>query len=146
MNAETILQIVRNATGVSHTIDSLEAYDLGGVDCPECGNTGYLIERGPGLLDFHTRECPCMNVRRSMRTIRNSGMSDMLTRYTLDSFETPDKERLEIKKTAIRFIEANEGWFFIGGRSGIGKTHICTAICNELIKQGKRTLYMKAPS
>ena len=26
-------------------------------------------------------------------------------------------------------------WFYIGGAVGSGKTHICTAICNELLKK-----------
>lgn len=83
-----------------------------------------------------------MNTRRSLRAIRYSGMADMLDRYTLDSFETPDDERRSIKQAATDFVKAGEGWFYIAGRSGSGKTHICTAICGELIRRGYQTLYM----
>lgn len=142
MDAQAILRCVGSGTGTSNTTKSLEAYDLGGVDCPLCGNTGQRIVKGEGLLDVRVFECECMNVRRSLRTIRNSGMSDMLERYTLDNYLTPDAERRAIKQSAEEFIKAPEGWYYIAGRSGSGKTHICTAICGELIRRGKRTLYM----
>ena len=33
-------------------------------------------------------------------------------------------------------------WFYIGGQSGIGKSHLCTAIAGYYIKQGKDVRYM----
>ena len=143
MNVQAVLQTIGQGAEPSATTETLEAYDLGGVDCPLCGNTGQIMEKGPGgLLDVHVFECSCMNTRRSLRAIRHSGMADMLDRYTLESYQTPDTERRAIKQAAIDFIRAPEGWFYIDGRSGSGKTHICTAICGELIKQGKRVAYM----
>lgn len=142
MERQEILQTIGSGERASDTTDySLETFGLGGVDCPYCGNTGQIVERGQGI-EIRARECVCMNARRSMRAIRESGMSDMLRRYTLDNYQTPDSERLSIKKKAREYIDAPEGWFYIDGRSGSGKTHICTAICGELIKRGKRVLYM----
>jgi hypothetical protein len=34
-------------------------------------------------------------------------------------------------------------WFYIGGNPGSGKTHICTAICGELLKKNKGVRYMQ---
>jgi DNA replication protein DnaC len=92
--------------------------------------------------ELKARECVCMNQRRSLRAIRQSGMMDLLNRYTLESYQTPDKECRETKQAALDFIAADSGWFFISGESGSGKTHICTAICRELIKHGSRVLFM----
>ena len=128
-------------SGVSVTTTSLEDYDLGGVDCPICQNRGYLMYTKDGY-DF-SRECDCMAKRRSMRRIRKSGMEDMLARYTFDAYETPDKSRENIKAAAERFCDADTGWFYISGRSGSGKTHICTAVCSRLIERGKETYYMR---
>lgn len=84
-----------------------------------------------------------MAKRRSLRRIRNSGMSDMLSRYSFDSYETPDATRTCIKMVAERFCEADKGWFYISGKSGSGKTHICTAICARMIERGSEVYYMR---
>lgn len=121
-------------------LETLDDYGLGGVDCEICGNTGYILIKNNGEL--FTRECPCMKKRRSLRSIRKSGISDMLSRYTFENYETPDEKREKIKKIAENYVNQDTGWFFIAGKSGSGKTHICTAICKALIEQGKEVKYM----
>lgn len=124
------------------TSETLDDYGLGGVDCPICENRGYVVTKRDGF-DFSTRECECMAKRRSLRCIRNSGMEDMLKRYTFQSYETPDAARVRVKLAAEKFAEADTGWFYIAGQSGSGKTHICTAICEALIERGKEVYYMR---
>lgn len=121
--------------------ETLAEYDLGGVDCPLCNNTGTIIERGPGLLELHAYECACMRERRSLRSLRKAGMEDMATRYTMDAYQTDTGLRAKIKRIAQEFIAADKGWFFIAGRSGSGKTHICTAICIGLMQQKSSEIY-----
>lgn len=112
-------------------VETLDDYGLGGVDCPICNNTGHLLYRKDGIT--YAKECECMNKRRFLRRVKKSGMDDMLSRYTFDLYETPTAEWADIKQTAEAFCEAENGWFFICGQSGSGKTHICTAICSKLI-------------
>lgn len=123
------------------TSETLADFGLGGVDCPICQNRGYLMYKKDGY--DYTKECECMAKRRSLRRIRKSGMSDMLSRYTFEAYETPDATRTCIKMVAERFCKADSGWFYISGRSGSGKTHICTAICSRFIESGKEVYYMK---
>lgn len=118
--------------------DTLEDYDLGGYNCDKCGNTGTLIREENGYL--FSSECDCMKIRRSLRRIRNSGMTDMLVRYTFGNYEET-KDNKEIKSLAKRFVN-DGGWWYIAGQSGSGKTHICTAICSEIIKSGVEVYYM----
>ena len=43
----------------------------------------------------------------------------------------------------MNYLVRGDGkWFIISGNSGTGKTHLCTAICGELIKAGKEVRYM----
>lgn len=141
MNKDEILSLIGRAGSTSITTETLEDYGLGGVDCQVCGNKGYIAKIGEdGVL--RTRECACMNTRRSLRAIRSSGMADMLERYSIDNYQTPSAEYASIKDAALDFISSPTGWFFICGQSGSGKTHICTGICSEFIKRGKRTAYM----
>lgn len=124
------------------TIETLDDYDLGGVDCEICGNKGYLVKTGDNG-ELLTSECVCMAKRRSMRRIRKSGISDMLTRYTFKNYDDSDDVRKSIKQTAICYANADSGWFYIAGQPGSGKTHICTAICARLIDRGKDVYYMR---
>lgn len=119
----------------------MEDHGLGGVDCPICNNSGYIITVKDGYRT--ARECECLAKRRSLRRIRLSGMSDMLERYSFQTYQTPDASRVRVKVTAEKFSDADEGWFFIAGQSGSGKTHICTAICSTLIDKGKEVYYMR---
>lgn len=127
------------ASGISNVqIETLKEYDLDGYNCQKCGNTGNIIRQENGVL--YSSECDCMKIRRSMRRIRNSGMTDMLTRYTFTNYEETEETK-KVKKLAQKFIE-DDGWWYISGRSGSGKTHICTAICSEIIKKGIEVYYM----
>ena len=131
---------VKNGTYDTITSESLDDFDLGGVDCPVCQNKGYLLYSKDGY--DYTKECECMNKRRFLRRIRKSGLCDMLRRYTFDSYETTDAARQKVKDAAERFCDADAGWFYIAGQSGSGKTHICTAICSRLIEKGCDVYYM----
>ena len=119
----------------------LDFYDLGGVDCPECGNSGMITRVGEdGAL--YSRNCRCMKKRIALRRIRNSGMGDLMKRYSFRSYRADTPEREKILRLAHRFAAEDAGWFYIFGQSGSGKSHICTAICGSLIEQGKDVYYM----
>lgn len=125
--------------------NSLEAYGLGAIDCQLCGNTGWINEvvtTPSGYWDIVSHECQCMKTRRSYRSMKKAGLVGIIDRYTLDRYISDTEHRRSVKDAARRYIEASEGWFFIGGQSGSGKTHICTAISWELVKQGCEMLYM----
>lgn len=124
-----------SSTSAMTSNETLASYDLGGVDCQRCGNTGQIVDRGPGLLELHVYECPCMYRRRSLRSLRKAGMADMAARYTFDSYKTDTPLREKIKRLAQEFVKAERGWFFIAGQSGSGKTHICTAISTGLMEE-----------
>lgn len=115
---------------------------LTGYDCPLCKNRGYTVEiRGNNLVNV---ECSCMAKRRSIRRIEKSGMEDLLKECTFDSFWR-QKEPWQVSMKKIAMDYAKRGlwkWFSACGSVGSGKTHICTAICGELINAGVDVRYM----
>ena len=123
------------------TMEGLDDYGLGGVDCELCGNTGYIVRKNEDGVVV-SKECKCMAQRRSMRKIRECGMLDMIDRYTFESYKTPDKEREKIKEGVKRFSDGDDGWMYVFGCSGSGKTHLCTAACVKLIARGIEVYYM----
>lgn len=120
--------------------ENLKECGLDTYDCPVCNNTGEILYEKNGM--WYGRECECMNRRRSIRRITTSGMTDLLDRYTFANYETPDENRAVIKARAMAYCEDKAGWFYFGGRSGSGKTHLCTAICGELIRVGMNVRYV----
>lgn len=102
-----------------------------GIDCPDCMNRGfyyrYAEEHGPVMV-----RCHCMARREAMRRIAKSGLAPAMRRMTFDTYETPNEWQQRILSAAKEYAANPEGWFFIGGQVGAGKTHICTAILQEL--------------
>ena len=116
---------------------------LTGLDCPICLNRGYIfaVNEDGGYPTQVTRECECMVKRRSIKRIERSGLKDLMRRYTFDNWETPEKWQENALRLARRFAEERDGWFLAAGRSGSGKTHLCTAICGELLNSGMAVQY-----
>ncbi len=83
-----------------------------------------------------------MKKRRSIRRIRTSGLADMVERYSFDTYEVNGDQQRVIKAKARVFVDSDAECFFISGRPGSGKTHICTAICSELIEKDWEVRYM----
>lgn len=115
---------------------------LTGVDCPECKNRGTITEIRDGKY-LVSVECRCMAKRRSLRRIRRSGLGDLLDCCTLENFKTVKPWQAEMKRMASDYIRHADGrWFAALGSVGGGKTHLCTAICGELLNAGKEVRYM----
>ena len=114
---------------------------LEGLDCPVCQNRG-LFHR----VDEHGRryveECACMARRRIEKAMERSGLSELLTRYTMDSWQAQEPWQAKTAGLVWRYVEKPAGWFFLSGPPGTGKTHLCTALCGLLMNQGLAARYM----
>lgn len=121
--------------------------DEDGYDCPICKNKGMVSYVGePDAFGYPTeyyKPCKCCKVRNALRRLARSGLKDLTKKYTLERYEAQDAWQQAIKQKAVEFCQDTSGaWFFIGGQSGAGKTHICTAIAVQLIRQGNEVRYM----
>lgn len=114
---------------------------LSGLDCPLCKNRGYITEvRGSYVVSV---ECKCMAARRSMKRIEKSGLGDLLKRCSFENFKTDVPWQAEMKQVAQSYLAHGRGkWFAAMGAVGAGKTHICTALCSELLSRGIEVRYM----
>ena len=115
--------------------------NLQGYDCKICHNKGIVYFRqGDEIV---SKNCDCMKVRESLARIKNSGLSNLSEKYTFDRYIIEHDFQKVVKDKAVNFLKNNAKWFFIGGQIGCGKSHICTAIVGELLKQGKQARYMQ---
>lgn len=119
-----------------------------GYSCDLCKNRGYIAEvrfvETSGYYSETLVPCKCQRVRKALRRLQRSGLKDVVKKYTFDNYEALEPWQVSIKGTAERFCKEleNHPWFFLGGQSGAGKTHICTAIAVYCIKHGMDTRYM----
>ena len=116
-----------------------------GYDCPICKNRGfsYVLTEYNGVYDTAISVCKCYEIRRTRLRLKKAGLLHMVTACTFDAYQTPDKWQGIIKAKAQQFCQDDDHrFFFIGGQSGAGKTHICTAITAHYINQGKKARYM----
>lgn len=126
---------------IAELVNANQTGNLPGLDCPVCKNRGWFLRvREDGSR--YTEECRCMTLRRNLQRIRLSGLEDMMKRYTFEAWQTQEPWQRAILKKAKTYAENPDGWFAVCGRSGTGKTHLCTAICGELLNRGMDVRYL----
>lgn len=113
--------------------------NLSGFPCGTCKNKGYVAFRKEN--EMMLRECDCMKVRRAMEVINESGLERQLCECTFDSYEVSEPWQKQLKSAAENFARSDAQGFFIGGQTGCGKTHLCTAIVGKMIKRGMAVRY-----
>lgn len=143
--AESIIALMqscqRDGTTTTEPENPMKAANLDNVDCPICNNTGYILRVDEEGIQW-SRPCECMKKRVSLRNIEDSGLRDLVKRYSFDNYQTPGEAQKKIKQKAEMFVKSDAPFFIISGLTGSGKTHICTAICKALIEDNWKTKYM----
>lgn len=87
-------------------------------------------------------DCKCVVHRRMKNNLKKSGLEDVLKRYTFEAYETTTDYQKLLKEKAVSFAKQPSRMFAILGQSGIGKTHLCSAIAIELMRKGYSAHYM----
>lgn len=127
----------------NNTAGNRDAED--GYNCKICknkGNIAKLVDLGNGKYTHCFTDCQCVETRNSIMRMKRSGLKDIIKDYTFDKFIDSEPWQKSIKAAAMEYAKNPEGWFFLGGQSGSGKTHLCTAICREFLLAGRRVRYM----
>ena len=114
--------------------------------CPDCQDTGWLhFESEDGYRSG--KECKCRLAQKTARRIANSGLAGVLEQWTFDAFIAETKQQQNLKERAMSYTQAvldgGKPWLFMGGQVGTGKSHLCTAVCGELLKAGRPVRYMQ---
>lgn len=116
-----------------------------GYDCKKCLNRGQIWEAW--FDGKHWKEsfvtCSCMKVRASIKRMERSGLKDSLKRFS--EFKASEQWQTNMLNVAQAYAQAdfsNGESLFIGGAVGGGKTHVCSAVCRELLYRGHEVIYM----
>lgn len=110
------------------------------VKCEKCQDTGWITSINADGYETAT-ECSCKKTARIKRQMERCGLGELLEKCTLENYHAAEDWQKKIKTAAIAY--KGKGWFFIGGQSGSGKTHICAAIVGREIAKGTPAKYMR---
>lgn len=123
--------------------------DLEGYDCQVCRNKGKVSKIIDGT-EF-LAECECLKVRSAQKKLQkyitdNGGELADISSKTFESFETDTPWRSAMVQKIKTFLDyygkTRFDWLFVAGQQGSGKTHLCTAVCIELLKRGHAVRYV----
>lgn len=112
-----------------------------GIDCPVCKNRGslYVIqEDDSGIARWYFKPCECMARRMAVKRIRESGLDGAMQRCTFDTFKTETPWQVRMRDTAMQYIREgvrDGAWLYVGGQSGAGKSHLCTAVAGVILRK-----------
>lgn len=113
--------------------------------CAKCLNKGILmkvIQTKSGHYTNMAFDCECMKIRHTIRMMEKSGLKNIIRDYQFKKFIDTEEWQTKLKDAAQEYANERQGWFFIGGQSGAGKTHLCTAICRQFLLEGMPVKYM----
>ena len=124
---------------------NLNEYDK--YDCPKCKNKGYIsvVKMVEGNPTETSIRCDCMNIRKSIKSLLNSGLSSEMLKYHFSDFVVEYEWQANIKNSIKEYFANYDGskWFYLGGRTGAGKTMLMTCLFKSLINKYHLTgIYM----
>lgn len=115
-------------------------------ECEKCGDTGYV----------DTKMCDCMKKAIIMASYESSGIARLMQTQTFDSFsldyyrkKAEDYEKMthvyDVMKNFAENFSAKDGTSLaLFGGTGLGKTHLSTAVAKRVIDKGFDVLYVSA--
>lgn len=159
---EPLRAMLGNGNDTAHTFDdsALKNYEQAKVDalnkapgeraedddydCPICNNkcVVFYVTSDDGYYSHRARQCVCVPTRQTIKRMKRSGLENVIKDYTMDKYIVTEPWQAAVKDAAKKYVADRNGWFFIGGQSGAGKSHICTAICREFLLSGMAVAYM----
>ncbi len=126
--------------------------------CPHCGGLGfYRRDVPPGHPDFgEAFPCECTLRQRQAQHVSKLGKYSQLEALADKEFVTfltdppqYDERSCENLRTAyqhsLEFARHPQGWLFLQGRHGCGKTHLAAAIAHTLRQNGTPVLFKPVP-
>ena len=140
---ERNLELNRRRTDIIVSLGYPEDYTKVKYNCPDCQDSGFI---------GGTRMCHCFREALVKATIASSGIGNLIDSQSFENFDLnwyksdPEaySKMTDIYREARSYVEhfhEKRGNLLLVGPTGVGKTHISTAIAREIINRGYDVIY-----
>lgn len=111
--------------------------------CNYCNSMRFVVG-----LDGKMKPCPLCRVAQGWKTERTSAYSSSAGKSKTQAFEnfkcdTPALKTL--RNIVFEFASNPHNWLVVHGTPGNGKTHLCAAAYNEIMKRGNDCIFVSMP-
>ncbi len=118
--------------------------------CPHCNGAGYLRANVPfGHPNFgKPLACECKEAEKKEKRrqqLRDMSNMDAFRNCSFRSFNPRVPGTQEAFQAALDFAQCPDGWLFLVGPNGCGKTHLAAAIANQSLDEGAVVLFSVVP-
>ena len=118
--------------------------------CPRCRGAGYLRANVPfGHPNFgKPLACECKEAEKKEKRrqqLRDMSNMDAFRNCNFRSFNPHLPGTQEAFQAAFEFAQSPDGWLFLVGPNGCGKTHLAAAIANQSLDEGAVVLFAVVP-
>lgn len=79
-----------------------------------------------------SKYCSCKKSKDNQRRLARTALADKVEQYKLNNYIAKEDWQQVILSSAKKYVKEYNGWFYIGGQVGTGKTHICTGIIQNI--------------
>lgn len=111
--------------------------------CNVCKDEGFIFKNDNGYEI--AIKCKCQVLKEAEDRLSKSGLGNLLETKTIDNYIAKEGYQKHIKEMAIDYVgeykNGNKFSFAILGQSGVGKTHIMTAVSRQLLDAGISVKY-----
>ena len=117
-------------------------------DCPKCGDTGFI----------DTVMCDCMKKALVRAGFESSGLGGLIGKqrfcnFDLEYYDDEDGSKARVERNVRTLKQFSESFssdtysnFLLLGTTGLGKTHLSTAVAEKVIERGFDVLYVSSIS
>lgn len=113
-----------------NSIINQEEYDR--IPCDKCKGKGYYYTEGETM--WIREECSCVASRMALNYVESLGLLKDVKKCNFDSYVPYDEPTKQMKKVAMNY---QDGWLYLAGQSGSGKTHLAYSIFGKMVKRHK---------
>lgn len=106
-----------------------------GYNCTECLNRGYIHIPTQYGTETSVSCSKCAKIRNTLRLLNDSG----IIQYRFEDFAVECEWEKVLLDTVLSFtVHGGDKWLFVGGQSGAGKTHLCSAALINLVHRQQK--------
>ncbi len=99
--------------------------------CNKCKDKLFILyrnEQGQTL----SKQCECYNQVINEKRLERTQLANKKYEYTFENYKANEEWQKDILNKSKAYVKCPNGWFYIGGQVGSGKTHICTAVVRNI--------------